>query len=82
MEILGLPCGESKLLGAAARIDDLLHARRMAPFANMSIEVTSAYSTVSSVTPNRSNIPNVYYSEKEFPTSGCQEGFLKTLCQT
>ena len=57
---LGLPWSESKLLAAAARIDDLLHVRRMPPFANMSIEVTSAYSAVPSVTPNRSNIPNAY----------------------
>ena len=60
MEILGLPWSEAKLLGIAARIDDLLHARRMPTFANMSVEVTSAYSAVPSVQPNRANIPSAY----------------------
>jgi Asp-tRNA(Asn)/Glu-tRNA(Gln) amidotransferase A subunit family amidase len=60
MEILGLPWSEPKLLGAAARIDDLLHARRMPPFTNMSVEVTSAYSAVPRIIPNRGNIPNAY----------------------
>jgi hypothetical protein len=58
MEVLGLPWSEFKLLAATAKIDDLLHAMRMPPFTNVSIEVTSAYSAVSSVAPNRSNIPN------------------------
>jgi Asp-tRNA(Asn)/Glu-tRNA(Gln) amidotransferase A subunit family amidase len=60
MEILGLPWSEVKLLGAAARIDDLIHARRMPTFANMSVEVTSAYTAVPSVTPDRGNIPSEY----------------------
>lgn len=60
MEILGLPWSEAKLLGMAARIDDLLHARKMPTFANMSVEVTNAYTAVSSVTPNRGNIPSQY----------------------
>jgi Asp-tRNA(Asn)/Glu-tRNA(Gln) amidotransferase A subunit family amidase len=60
MEILGLSWSEAKLLGAAARIDDLLHARRMPTFANMSVEVTSAYTAVPSITPNRGNIPSQY----------------------
>lgn len=60
MEILGLPWSETKLLGVAARIDDLLHARRMPTFANMSVEVTSAYTAVPSITPNRANILTQY----------------------
>jgi Asp-tRNA(Asn)/Glu-tRNA(Gln) amidotransferase A subunit family amidase len=60
MEILGLPWSEAKLLGAAARIDDLLHARRMPTFANTSVEATSAYAAVPSIMPNRGNIPSQY----------------------
>lgn len=60
IEILGAPWSETKLLGVAARVDDLLHARRMPTFANMSVEVTSAYTAVPSITLNRANIPSHY----------------------
>jgi Asp-tRNA(Asn)/Glu-tRNA(Gln) amidotransferase A subunit family amidase len=60
MEILGLPWSEAKLLAAAARIDDLLQARRMPTFANMSVEATTAYAAVPSIMPNRGNIPSQY----------------------
>ena len=60
MEILGLSFTEAKLLNIAARIDDLLHARRMPTFANASVEVTTAFTGVPTIVPNRTNIPNVY----------------------
>jgi len=59
MEILGLPWTENKLLNIAAHISELTHIRRMPSFANSSVEFSS-YSSVPTITPNTSNIPNIY----------------------
>jgi hypothetical protein len=59
MEILGKPWGESMLINIASHISSLTHVRRMPPFANMSVEVTS-YSSVPTVIPNTANIPSAY----------------------
>ena len=60
MEVLGRPWSEVELLGLAARMDDLLRARRMPAFANTSVEVTEAYRVVPRVVPDRGNVLGVY----------------------
>jgi Asp-tRNA(Asn)/Glu-tRNA(Gln) amidotransferase A subunit family amidase len=60
MEILGLPWTESKLLNIASHISDLTCVRRMPAFENQSVEVTTAYDFVPTITPNTANIPGAY----------------------
>ncbi len=60
MEILGLPWTEAKLLNIAARMDGLLHARRMPTFANMSVEVTTYYNTMPTVMPEKNIDTSAY----------------------
>ena len=60
MEVLGLPWTEAKLLNIAARIDELMHVRRMPVYANASVEVTTYYATVPTIVPARGNIPSAY----------------------
>lgn len=60
MEILGLPWTEAKLLNIAARMDSLLHARRMPSFANMSAEATTYYDSVPTVVPEKNIDTNAY----------------------
>ena len=60
MEILGPPWTEAKLLNIAARMDGLLHARRMPSFANMSVEATNYYHSVPNVVPKK-NIDTTAY---------------------
>jgi Asp-tRNA(Asn)/Glu-tRNA(Gln) amidotransferase A subunit family amidase len=59
MEILGLPWQEDKLINIAARLDDLMHVRRMPSYANGTVEVPQ-YTEVPTIMPNRSTIPSAY----------------------
>lgn len=59
MEILGLPWQEDKLINTAARLGDLMHARRMPSYANRSVEVPH-YTQVPTITPNISTVPDAY----------------------
>jgi Asp-tRNA(Asn)/Glu-tRNA(Gln) amidotransferase A subunit family amidase len=59
MEILGLPWSEAKLLNIAARIDEILHLRRMPELTKCAVQVQN-FSSVPVVTPNIQNIPLAY----------------------
>ncbi|KAK8116111.1 hypothetical protein PG984_012613 [Apiospora sp. TS-2023a] len=59
MEILGLPFTEAKLLNIAAHITQQYPVRKMPPYADRSVEITS-YGSVPAFAPNNSNIPTQY----------------------
>jgi hypothetical protein len=63
MEILGMPWMEGRLLGIAKGLDDVLRARRMPVTGgiNESVEVTTRYTAVPSVTPaGPRSVPSQY----------------------
>lgn len=62
MEILGLPWSEGKLIGIAARIEELGKVRRMPAFAEASVEVPVAGygDVVPVVRPLAGNVLAVY----------------------
>lgn len=59
MEILGRPWSEDLLLNIARHIDELMHVRRMPPFANKTVE-PRVYDNMPSITPNVASIPDAY----------------------
>jgi len=60
MEILGRPWSDGFLLNVARQIGELVPVRRMAPFANASVEEVKSYEAVPVIRPDAGNIPAAY----------------------